>query len=330
MLDNPKISVIMSVYNGEKYLRKAIESVLSQTFTGFDFIIVNDGSTDDSLRIIQSYHDERIRVINNEWNIGLTKSLNKAIKESCAEYIARQDADDISLPNRFDEQMQFFEKHPEVSLLGTSIYRIDSNGKMTGKMITLAKPTMKDLFKGNQFNHGSVMVKRRVLDDVGGYNELCKYAQDHDLWLRIAKHYEVRNLTKILYKLRSHNKNVRFTNGEEAVLYSILAPKLTKESLEEEILEDINEKGIRSLYQYLSKDEEIVVHKAKASLHTDNGNIKLAREEYKKIFSLTPFDLENDINIMRSYFGRDMMIKSSKLYEHITNLYKYLKNWYSK
>jgi len=110
MHNKPKISVIMSVYNGEKYLGEAIDSVLGQTFTDFDFIIVNDGSTDGSPGIIQSYRDERIRVINNEKNIGLTKSLNKAIKESGGEYIARQDADDISLPERFEEQVWFLEE----------------------------------------------------------------------------------------------------------------------------------------------------------------------------------------------------------------------------
>jgi glycosyltransferase involved in cell wall biosynthesis len=328
MRNKPKISVIMSVYNGEKYLGEAIESVLGQTFTDFDFIIVNDGSTDGSLEIIQSYHDERIRVMNNESNLGLTKSLNKAIKESGGEYIARQDADDISLPDRFGEQVRFLEKHQEVALLGTSVYRIDSNGKTIGKMIMLARPTMKDLLRGNQFNHGSVMFRRRLLDDVDGYNDLFRYVQDYELWLRIARHHEVRNLTRILYKLRVHNQNVRFTNVEEATLYNILARKLAKESLADKVLKEISAQGIRSLYQYLSKGEAVTVHKAKASLHVDNGNLKLAREEYQKIFDLTPFDLENDINIVRSYFGRNIMIGSSRLYERMTNLGKYLKNWY--
>ncbi len=327
MHNKPKISVIMSVYNGEKYLGEAIDSVLGQTFTDFDFIIVNDGSTDGSPGIIQSYRDERIRVINNEKNIGLTKSLNKAIKESDGEYIARQDADDISLPERFEEQVWFLEEQQEVALLGTSIYRIDSDGKTIGKMVMLARPTMKDLLRGNQFNHGSVMFRRKLLDAVGGYNDLFRYVQDYDLWLRIARHHEVRNLTKLLYKLRSHNRNVRFTNVEEATLYNILAKKLAKENLADKTLKEISARGIRSLYQYLSKDEAVIIHKAKASLHVESGNLKLAREEYRKIFDLAPFDLENDINIVRSCFDRDVMIGSSRLYERMTNLGKYLKNW---
>ena len=131
----------MSVYNGEKYLREAIESILNQTFTDFEFLIVNDGSTDSSLEIILSYPDERIRVIRNDRNIGLTKSLNKALQQAKGEYIARQDADDISLQNRFEEQLIYLEKHPEVALLGTSAYKIDERGEILAKVIV---PTEED------------------------------------------------------------------------------------------------------------------------------------------------------------------------------------------
>ncbi len=147
MSENPKVSVIMSVYNGDKYLREAIESILNQTFTDFEFIIVNDGSTDNSLEIIESYDDERIKTINNKKNIGLTKSLNKALKFAKGKYIARQDADDVSLPNRFEKQVEYLDSHPEVALVGTSVYLIDENGKIIGKRIAFAKPRIKDLFK---------------------------------------------------------------------------------------------------------------------------------------------------------------------------------------
>lgn len=329
-MDNPKMSVIMSVYNGEKYIREAIESILAQTFTDFEFIIVNDGSTGNSLEIIQSYNDKRIRIINNEKNIGLTKSLNKALKQARGEYIARQDADDISLPNRFEEQIKYFEKDPEVALLGTSIYVIDENGKMVGKCVTLAKPTISDLFKGNQFNHGSVMFKKDVADDSGGYNELFRYVQDYELWLRIAKHYEVRNLTQPLYKLRFHGENVGLKNWDESTLYSFLALRLTRNDLNEEILKAVNDKGIKGLYSYLNKSEEIHFHKVIAGIYVRNNNMKLAREEYKKVFVLNPFDITNDINIVRSYFGNSVMAKTSKIYGIFINFSRSLKNCWSK
>ena len=326
MLDNPKISVIMSVYNGEKYLREAMESILNQTSTDFEFIIVNDGSTDNSLEIIRSYGDERIKIINNEENIGLTKSLNKALKVARGEYIARQDADDVSLQNRFEEQVSYLENHPETALLGTNNYFIDENGKIVGKRIVLAKPSMKDLFKENYFNHGSVMVKKEVINQLGGYNELIRDSQDYELWLRIAKYYDVRNLTQILYKFRSHDANIRFTNREESALYHLLALKLTRNDLDEGVLNAIKDNSIKSLYSYLNKDEKIFFHKVMAEMHVRNSDLKMAREEYKKVFGLNPFDIVNDMNIVCSYFGKSAMTKTSNIYAAFMNFSQHLKN----
>jgi glycosyltransferase involved in cell wall biosynthesis len=131
----PRISVVMSVYNGEKYLRQAIESILQQTYTDFEFIIIDDGSTDSSREIIQSYDDKRIRLVINEQNIGLTKSLNKGIRLAKGEFIARMDADDISLPQRFEKQVAYLDSHPEVGVLGTYANIIDHRGKIINNII---------------------------------------------------------------------------------------------------------------------------------------------------------------------------------------------------
>lgn len=318
MLNNPKIGVIMSVYNGERYLREAIEGILSQTFADFEFLIVNDGSTDSSLEIIQSYQDERIRVINNEINIGLTKSLNKAIREARGEYIARQDADDISLPNRFEEQIKYLEEHPDVALLGTSAYRIDEQGKVLGKIIVLAKPG-RSLFKGNQFNHGSTMFKREAVGRLGGYNELLRYSQDYELWLRMAKYYEVSNLTQVLYKFRFHRENIRSLKGEEAALYHLLAIRLIKNDLDEEILEAIKDKGVLSLYSYLRKGEKIYFHTAVADINMRNNNMNAARKEYRKAFMLNPFSIKNNANITLSYLGKGAWTMGHKVCEILGN-----------
>jgi len=314
MVKDPKISVIMSVYNGEKYLREAIESILNQTFADFEFIIVNDGSTDSSLEIIQSYHDKRIRVIDNEENIGLTKSLNKAIKQAQGEYIARQDADDVSLPNRFEEQKKYFEQHPGTALLGTSIYIIDEDGKIIGKHMVLANPT-KRLVKVNPFNHGSTMFKSEIARELGGYNELFRYCQDYELWLRIAKYHEVRNQTQVLYKLRSHQGNIRSIKGEESALYHLLAIRLIKNDLDEGILEAIKDKGILSLYSYLRKSEKIYFHTVAADTNMRNNNLNAARKEYRRVFMLNPFSITNNANIVLSYLGKGAWTMGRKVYE---------------
>ena len=315
MPDNPKISVVMSVWNGEKYLREAIESILNQTFTDFEFLIVNDGSTDSSFEIIQGYQDERIWVINNEKNIGLTKSLNKAIKQARGEYIARQDADDVSLPDRFEQQVEYFEEHPEVALLGTSAYKIDEQGKVLGRVIVPAKPGG-NLLKGNQFNHGSTMLKREAVDRLGGYNELFRYVQDYELWLRMAKHYGVSNLTQILYKLRFHAGNIRSLKREESALYGLLAMRLAKNDLDKEILGAIKDKGILSLRSYLRKSEKIYFHEIMADMYMRNdNNIKAARKEYRRVFRLNPFSITNNANIALSYLGKGAWTMGHKVYE---------------
>jgi len=329
MAENPKISMIMSVFNGEKYLREAMDSILNQTFTDFEFIIVNDGSTDNSLSIIRSYSDKRIQVIDNGQNIGLTRSLNKAIKQARGEYIARQDADDISLPDRLEEQIKYFKKNPDVALLGTSISKIDSNGKILGKTLAIAKPGQ-GLLKQNQFNHGSTMFKSGVVRELGGYNELFKYCQDYELWLRMAKNYAVRNLPQILYKLRFHNEAVRFRKRDEAILYNLLALRLVRDDCDAEVLKAIKNKGIKSLHSYLTKDEKVIFHKLFADLHVQQGNLKLAREEYKKGGRLGPFDIKNDIKLIRLYLGRGMIAKSYQVYEPVRNFYVGLKNWFSR
>ena len=302
----------MAVYNGKKHLREAIESILNQTFTNFEFIIVNDCSTDSSLEIIQSYEDERIKVINNERNIGLTKSLNKGIKQARGEYIARQDADDISLPNRFEKQLKYFEEHPKTALLGTSIYVIDENGNILEKRIASPSPN-KTLLKGNRFTHGSLMFKRSVINELGQYNELFKYSQDYELCLRISKYYEVKNLEAPLYKLRFHSSSIASTKIKEQQLYASLAQKLAKNELSKESLKMIRD-NIFNLYSLLNRQEKIVFHKAVAYSHIQYNDLESARREYKRIFRLNPFDMENNLYLMLSHIGKGSIRKMHQIY----------------
>ena len=316
MSKNPKISVVMSVYNGEKYLREAMESILNQTFTDFEFIIVNDGSTDNSLKIIKSYNDERIRIINNEKNIGLTQSLNKALKQAKGEYIARQDADDISLPNRFEEQIKYFEKYPEVALVGTSAYIIDEDRKLLWKKITLPNPN-KGLFADNQFIHGSVMFRKVVIEEVGAYNELLKYSQDYELWLRIARDYRVRNLTDVLYMLRYHKESIRAIEVEKGMLYHFFSQKLAMNKCSKKMIEEIKNKSIFELYSYLDAKEKALFHRGLGHKYVKSGNLRSARGEYKKAFSSNPFDIRNSLHVLLSFFGRDVIERMHEIYEKI-------------
>src|SRR5258707_849690 len=134
---SPRVSVVMSVYNGEKYLGEAVDSILAQTFTDFEFIIIDDGSEDRSPELIEAYVDSRISFLRNEKNVGLTRSLNKGLQVASGEYIARMDCDDVSLPDRFAKQVAFMDANSGVGACGTWALDIDGAGKVIGRRETL-------------------------------------------------------------------------------------------------------------------------------------------------------------------------------------------------
>ena len=205
-----KVSVIMSVYNGMPLMKEAIQSIQSQTLSDFEFLIVNDCSTDETKQELHkiSQNDERIRVIENEKNLGLAASLNKAWQASKGEFIARMDSDDISESSRLEEQVGYLEKRGEVVVLGTSAVLIDQKGELFGK--SQRRESHHELVKyigtENPFFHSSVMMRKRFLIETGGYNEKFRRSQDYDLWSRGIATGEYHNLQKFLLKYRVANK----------------------------------------------------------------------------------------------------------------------------
>lgn len=220
----PKVSIIMPVYNGERYLREAVDSLLIQTFPDFELIIINDGSQDHTACILGDYCDPRIRVINNEENMGMTRSLNIGLKMATGEYIARMDGDDISHPERLEKQVQFMEENRNIGLLGTSWYMIDEKGRELNIARALhGKEAIHFMC------HGTVLIRMTCLKEVGSYREVFKYAQDYDLFLRLADHYEVGNLDAPLYKLRTSGNSISFQNREEQKLYASVVIEMAEE-----------------------------------------------------------------------------------------------------
>lgn len=202
----PLVSVIMPVYNGEKYLQEAIDSILNQTFGDFEFIIINDGSTDKTLEIIKSYSDPRIRVISQE-NKGIIHSLNKGISESRGKYIARMDADDISLPDRFKRQSDFLEANPEIGLLGTTFaIQIDKKIKCIAAVLLQDSDLRRQLLYKCPFGHGTVMFRKNLETGLNGlwYSPSEKHVEDYELWSRIALITKVANLPGVLYIWRDN------------------------------------------------------------------------------------------------------------------------------
>jgi glycosyltransferase involved in cell wall biosynthesis len=218
---NPKVTVLMPVYNGEKYLREAIESILNQTFIDFEFLIINDGSTDRSVEIIESYSDPRIRLVHNERNMKLIATLNKGLELARGEYIARMDCDDISLPERLAKQVAFMDANPEVGVLGTAFQTIDSYGKSLNSPI------------------------------LGGYTPEAIHVEDYDLWRRLSGVTQFSNLQDVLIYLRKHDANVtRCCLAEHFKNAEIINRLIISETLGE----DISVELVRSLRNQEFKD----------------------------------------------------------------------------
>lgn len=206
----PQVSVLMPVYNGEPFLGQAIESILLQTFVDFEFIIINDGSTDRSAEVVQSYDDSRIRYFENEYNIGLTRSLNRGLSLVQGPYIARMDADDVSLPQRLARQVDFLDAHPNVGVVGTAMQIIDENDKThrTWHSLTTHEALRWCLCLYDPIAHPTVLMRRQVVEQVGGYRVEMVTAQDYDLWRRLSKVTQLANLPNVLFCLRRHKTNV--------------------------------------------------------------------------------------------------------------------------
>ncbi len=215
---NPKVSVIMSVYNNDKYVKIAIDSILHQTYKDYELIIIDDGSTDTTPQIIDTYiNHPQVRIIHKQKNEGLQKALNLGISQAKGEYIARLDADDIALPTRLEQQVKYLDQHPEVALLGSCFYTCNDIGQITGKItIPLTnKELQEEIPKHNRFGHSTVMLRKSTLVQLNGYDESFISSEDYDLWLRIAEVAEMANLEQFLTIYRMHAKQITYIKRQE-------------------------------------------------------------------------------------------------------------------
>lgn len=231
-MSEPVVSVLMAVHNGRPYLGEAVESILTQSFPSFEFIIVDDGSTDGSIVEIDWYakQDSRIRVLSQS-NKGLAAALNVGLSMARGKYTARMDADDVAYPERLSKQVARMAKQPNLVLLGGSFDYIDSNGGVlkqkvvTTDAVSLRRGLTEDR---NQFCHPCAMVGREAVCNVGGYRTLVgKYAQDYDLWLRLSEVGSIANLAQSILGYRVHEGQVSVRNivaqRHAAEVYKVLA-----------------------------------------------------------------------------------------------------------
>lgn len=210
MTAGPRVSVLMGVYNGERLLDSAIASIVDQTYPSWELIVVDDASTDSSLVVISSWsrRDPRVRVVRRHANRGLAVALNDAFAVARGELVARMDADDVSLPQRLERQVQFLDAHPDVAVVGTGAEFVDAQGNDlgSGHVFENHADIAANIYRTTPLIHPSVMMRRAFLESLGGYDVRLRRAQDADLWLRGYRRFRYHNLPEPLVRCRIREK----------------------------------------------------------------------------------------------------------------------------
>ena len=292
----------MPVYNGEQHLKQAIESVLGQTFVDFELLIIDDGSNDGSGKIINSYEDERIRLVKNKKNKGIIFSLNKGLALARGEYIARMDADDISLPERLSKQYRFMENNPGVALVGCWAKIIGEDGRpLNDKRLPSKHGEIKfNLLFRNPFIHSSIFFRKNLIKAMGGYDYNYKHAEDFALYSKLIKNnLKTVNLPEFLIKFRVHGGSIGQTTSTKSIQDKTAAKIM---------MENIN--------NYFPTDSRVVemirggekINKIKNLLKTLSAHKKIfqvyaTKENLNKrqIAEILPFYKERRKNIIRRY-----------------------------
>ncbi|QIH36265.1 MULTISPECIES: glycosyltransferase family 2 protein [Sphingobacterium] len=220
---HPLVTVFMAAYNTEKYISLAIQSILNQTYSNFELLIIDDCSTDNTLYEIKKFEDSRIRLLQNGCNQGVVITRNRALAEANGAFIAVMDSDDIAVPDRIESLLNEFKAHPEYALIGGHADVIDPYGIPTGQQFTVeTEPSLLRyrLLLGNNFTHSSIMMRTEVFREFNGYR--TPLAEDYDLFLRISTKYPVGNLDKVLIFYRDHASGISKKYAQD--LYNQVLP----------------------------------------------------------------------------------------------------------
>ncbi|MDZ7719657.1 MAG: glycosyltransferase family 2 protein [Balneolaceae bacterium] len=282
---NLTVSILMSTYSAESYIGKAIESILNQTYQDFEFLIIDDGSTDSTSEIIEFYRskDDRIIFMKNQQNRGLSFSLNKGLEVAKGKYIARMDADDVSLPNRLETQVSFMDTHKDVAVSSAWMKTLGKKNETIWKSPETHEEILARLFCNNCIWHPVSIIRKDVLDELGlRYNENYTKGQDYRLWVDIAKHQKLANIPKILHWYRIHEDQRTKLPGN-----------YNKSKNQLQALKDLPGVRVEMLMEFLSREvtlEEVETH--------------------QKLFFEIPF------------FEKDELIKLSKWVDYLIDVNK--------
>ncbi len=312
-----RISVLMPVYNAEKYLKNAIDSILSQTNSDFEFIIIDDCSSDSSVSIIESYSDKRIVFLKNEQNSGVAVTLNRGLAVCQGEYVARMDSDDISRPERLEKQLQFLEKHPDVAVVTCGVRTFCGEHTISDGGWTSIEPEKikKDLFFSCALAHPTVMMRKEVINSLGGYVPEYNGLEDYELWCRVIEKHKIASIGEVLFEYRVHEGQVSKKPSESVKKAQI---KLKKRQLSQ-IGAELSENELNAFLQFSTGGFECTDEKID-SLH--KAFCKISASNRKTLFydaDLLDADLRTVLLSKASKKQRKEIFKNSPLlsYSHI-------------
>ncbi|MFV8325992.1 glycosyltransferase family 2 protein [Flavobacterium sp. ZS1P14] len=308
----PKITVLMPVYNCELYVNAAIDSILNQSCTDFEFLILDDASTDETVSIIKSYKDSRIQLIEKPLNTGYTNSLNMGLQVAKGKYIARMDGDDISLPERFARQVAYLDANPEVVVCGTS-YEILGENKQT--VIPESHNAIKlALLKSNCIAHPSVLIRKKILDEFSIIYDASKEpSEDYAMWVRLLSVGKLHNLQEVLLKYRIHSTSVSHKRVEDQEKRAI----------------EIKLQLLNNLDIILDYCEREILEKCfKKKITIDFGEIKIFKQVHEKLLisnadcffepiGFTQFLNDFEADVLRKCFLRQNKYSPSVYLEYL-------------
>lgn len=323
---NPIVTVFMAVYNGEKYIKEAIESVLTQSYTDFELLIINDGSTDKTLDVIAQFNDPRIRLLHNDGNRGLTYTRNHGVKEARGKYFAILDSDDIAMPNRLKIQVDYMNANPEVAICGGQAILIDGNSKeMRLYKVHAGNSLSHWLVLHNVFINSTLMMNTSVMREMGGYRDMAP-AEDYDLSFRIGLKYRVANLSDTFVFYREHGNNIskvqteKLNNAERRII----------EHIHSSLNISINSSLVKAHQSILNyniastdlKDFESLLQALKQGNNTNNS---YPTEAFNKLLFETWFNLarlKKEKKILTLYFKNPLFNWSFVTFRQLRKIFK--------
>lgn len=305
-MKSPQISVVMPAYNAEKYITEAIDSILFQTFKDFEFIIINDASTDSTKEIVESFNDPRIILINNEQNKGVAKSLNIGISAAKGKYIARMDADDIALPERFQKQFDFMEQHPNIDVCGSWAKKTGNENEIINNPVSYED--IKDaLFFSCSMSHSTIVFKKSLNFQ---YSSEFPRAEDYDLWCKKINDLKFVNIPEVLLLYRVHgyqvgktHKNEQNNNAKDIRTRNLKNIGINLSEKEQKIYHDFfsgqfSPQNIEEIIEAINIFEKISVEGKK---HGYGQKFQELTKLYQK--TITDIGIKNGITSLKVYFS---------------------------